>query len=190
MRSWIAALAALLGLPGVALAEPEVGDVLPALALEDCGEMALAGDEISYHTWDHAGSPLLLHFIAARVGVDRQNTGVLKNVLDQRPALRPLTVTLLNTKDTTWGLGRLIKGIVERRKRELPHARLVLDCEGLVGEAWSLPEKASVLMLLDADGTVRFVQVGMTPAERVPVLLAAVDALELPAQPDAEASQP
>jgi predicted transcriptional regulator len=90
-------------------------------------------------------------------------------------------VTLLNIDDAIWGTSRLVRGIIEGRKRELPHARMVLDCQGRVGKVWRLPEQASVLMLLDAVGQVRFVQVGSTPAERIPALLSAVDALDLPA---------
>ena len=95
MRGWWVTLIALLGLSGAALAAPEVGDVLPALALDDCGEMALEGDEIRYRPWNHAGEPLLLNFMAARPGLDKENTGVLKQLLQARPALKPLTVTLL-----------------------------------------------------------------------------------------------
>lgn len=179
MRCGLAALAALLVLPGAALASPEVGDLLPALALDECGEMKLAGDEIRYQPWAHRGEPVLLHFMAARPGLDRVNTPAVKQLLQARPALRPLVVTLLNTDDAIWGTGNFVRGVVEGRKRELPHARMVLDCEGRVGRTWSLPREASILMLLDAEGRVRFVQVGRTSEERMAALLSAVDSLGL-----------
>lgn len=179
MKFWLATIAALLGFASAAWAAPGAGDVLSALSLDDCGEIQLGGDEVSYHRWAHAGAPLLLHFMAARPGLGDENSDVLRHVLTQRPAMLPLTVTLINQQDAIWGTGGLIKGIIEGRKRELPHARMVIDCEGSVGKAWELPEGSSVLMLLDAEGEVRFVHFGRTPEERVLALIAEVDALGL-----------
>ena len=151
--------------------------------MNECGEIIVGDGDVTYAPWSHAGRPLLLHFIPARAGADAANSGALRRVVRARPPIRPLTVTLVNQKDAIWGTGGIVKAIVESRKRELPNARMVIDCEGKVGETWSLPEGESVLMLIDAAGQVRFVQVGATPPERVQTLIDEVEALGLAEAP-------
>lgn len=192
MKSGIALFVVLAWLPLAAVAQPQVGEKLSLLHVDDCGEMRLAGADVTYRPWQSQGHPVLVHFLAARAGVAELNATVLRQLIRARPGLLPLTITLVNAQDAVWGTSALVKGWTEHRKRGLPHARMVLDCEGRMASEWSLPAETSVLLLLDAENTVRFIHVGATPEERVTELLAEVDALGLPnvsAGPDSAARE-
>lgn len=170
---WLAAT------PLATAAGPDVGDTLDRVTIDDCGEMGLDGARVTYRPWSAQGRPALVNFMAARVGLSEMNEPVVRKLLGARPELAPLTVTLLDTQDAMWGTQTLVMATIERRKRHDPRVRMVLDCTGEVGDQWQLPEATAVLLLLDAEGEVRFVNVGETSDERMSELLAAVDSLGL-----------
>lgn len=173
---WVA-LAVSVVCAGSAAAGPEVGDRVGVPDVADCGEMHLAGDDVRYEAWGAGGSPVLVNFMAARMGLSALNEPVVRQLLRERPDFVPRTVTLIDADDALWGTRGLVEGRVEARKRGEPAVRMVLDCRGEVGDDWDLPNGGVALLLLDGDGTVRFVHEGPTPLSRLSELRAAVDAL-------------
>ena len=175
-------------LPPSAAAGPDVGERVKVPAIDQCGEMLLAGESVRYRAWGAGGHPVLVNFMAARMGLSALNEPVVRALLRERPELLPHTVTLIDAEDAIWGTRGLVEGRVEARKRGEPGVRMVLDCKGDVGDGWGLPDGGVALLLIDADGTVRFVSEGPTPLARLEELRAAVDALDLPNAARDEAS--
>lgn len=69
-------------------------------------------------------------------------------------------IHIVNQDDLFWGTQSFVRSAVLEAKQKNPNASIVLDEQGKVATRWGLPEKTSVIIILDRWGKVRFYQTG------------------------------
>lgn len=147
-----------------------VGQPLPEVSLERSGELVLKQDEVDYQPWRSEqlkGKVRLLQIMAGRSGAKTINAPMIDAI--KAAKLDPnqyQTVTLINLDDAVWGTSKIVRGKVEKNKKEFPYAGFIVDDDGKLFEQWQVAEKTSAIVLLDKQGTIRFAKQGaLTQAE-------------------------
>ena len=139
---------------------PEVGNPLPAVVIEEKGEITLSEDELNYVAWSSSSNPGKAHVLQYFPGTQSASkifepfTDLLRDNLEMNSYH---VTTLINLDEAMWGTTGFVVSEVESKKKEFPLATMVLDKDGTGARAWGLGDKGSVLVVLDQDGVVRYV---------------------------------
>ncbi|NGN99058.1 YtfJ family protein [Grimontia sp. S25] len=140
------------------------GQALPSVSVEKHGELTLNGDSVNYQTWNSAdltGKVRIIQAIAGRSRSKEMNAPLIEAIkAADFPREQYQTTTIINQDDAIWGTGGFVKSSAEDSKKEFSWSSIVLDKNGAVAGAWRLQEESSAIVLLDAEGTVRFVKEG------------------------------
>ncbi|USH02184.1 YtfJ family protein [Grimontia kaedaensis] len=140
------------------------GQALPSVSVEKHGELTLNGDKIGYETWNSAdldGKVRIIQAIAGRSSAKEMNAPLIEAVkVADFPRDKYQTTTIINQDDAIWGTGGFVKSSAEDSKKEFSWSSIVLDKSGAVAGAWRLQDESSAIVVLDTDGTVRFVKEG------------------------------
>lgn len=157
MRVWIAGILLALGLSAVA-GPPELQQPLPAVTVQDRGELVLEGEEFGYRPWRSGGVgkvQVLQYIPATRAGEAAYKP--LTDRLQQVLAVGSFHVsTVLNLDAALWGTSGLVVSEAKKNKRRYPDATIVLDKKAAVGRAWGVEKPGRALVILDAMGTVHY----------------------------------
>ena len=141
-------------------AAPVVDQPLSVLAIDDKGELTLEGDDVTYQPWrsdSHAGNVHVIQYLAATQSAseiykpftDRLETEVEPGAIQ--------VTSVINLKAALWGTSGFVLSEVKKNKRKYPDSTMVMDKDGAGTKTWELGKKGSALIILDADGNVRFV---------------------------------
>ncbi len=137
---------------------------LPAVSVQDGGELVLNADNIDYSPWKSqqlTGKVYVIQHIAGRSSAKALNAPLIDRIKAANlPKDRYQTVTIVNTDDAIWGTGGIVKGKLESSKEEFPWSMMVLDNEGVARSAWDLEEKSSAIIVVDTENRVRWVKDG------------------------------
>lgn len=140
------------------------GQALPSVSVEKHGELTLNGDKIGYETWSSAdlnGKVRIIQAIAGRSSAKEMNAPLIEALkVADFPRDKYQTTTIINQDDAIWGTGGFVKSSAEDSKKEFSWSSIVLDKSGAVADAWRLQNESSAIVVLDTDGTVRFVKEG------------------------------
>ena len=134
------------------------GQPLPALLIEDQGELLLAEGRSHFQPW-HSDSGLgqaqVIQYMAARVSTSKLNeplTDALKEAGFAPGQLR--VTTILNLADAAWGTRGFVLGELESNKKKHPDAVLVADESGAGLSHWQLAAKNSAIAVIAPDGAI------------------------------------
>lgn len=137
----------------------EVGSTLPPLSIKQPGELVLNGDDIDKAPWQSSaignGRPALVFYLPARASSE-SDIDPLRTKLDQG-SYEPgsfHSITIVNLDDAFWGTSGFVEGQVAKNKRAHPRATMVLDAKGKGRKTFSLPEKTTVVFLVNGTGEV------------------------------------
>ncbi|HEJ8089281.1 TPA: YtfJ family protein [Serratia liquefaciens] len=146
------------------------GKPVVPVVIADRGELLLENDTFSYKKWDSAelaGKVRVIQCIAGRTSAKKKNSMLITAVKEANfPNDRFQPTTIVNTDDAIPGTGFFVRGKIEKNKRHYPWAQFIVDSDGLVRQAWQLPEESSTILVLDKQGRVQWAKDGaLTPDE-------------------------
>src|SRR5471030_656531 len=149
---------------------------LPAVGVDDKGELNYVNNDFSYSRWNSAKLPGKVRVVQHMAG--RTNAKALNTPLDDAigaanlPRDRYQTTTIINTDDAIIGTGMFVSSSIESGKKEFPWSQIIVDSQGLVKKAWQLEPKSSAVMVLDKNGVIKFVKEGALTQEEVQKVIA------------------
>ncbi len=138
---------------------PTVGLPLPALSIDDRGELTMSGEDFGFQPWTSETNPGKIHVIqyfGANLG-DRDVFAPFTDMLQEK--LEPGTVhvsTVLNMDAALWGTTGFVLSELEKNKKQHPEATMVLDEEGTGVSAWDLGDDGTGLIVMDEQGIVKY----------------------------------
>lgn len=177
-RLFLSLFALLTILPAEAM---ELGSSLPSAQVTHNGELILQGKSVSYQPWTSqqitVGSPALIFHMAARLSSE-QIIAPLKAALEAEDyaAGSFQSVSVINLSDALWGTRGLVLSKLTDNKREHPEASLIADKEGVVRRDWQLSGEGVAVILVSAEGDIRYFQEGNISDEDVTVIMSALNA--------------
>jgi len=144
-------------------AAPVPGAPLPELAIDERGELVMAGEDFSFQPWRSTEHPGTVHAIQY-FGATMSNRDLYKPFTDAiEQQFEPGSVhvtTVLNLDAALWGTTGLVLSELKKNKRQYPEATMVVDEEGIGVDVWQLGEEGAGLFILDRTGTLRFFKRG------------------------------
>jgi len=167
-------------------AKPVMNQPLAPLTIEDKGELLLEGDEVSYAPWrsnGHTGTVHVIQYLAATMSASeiyKPFTDRLES--DVEPESLQVT-SVINLKAALWGTSGLVMSEVTKHKRKYPDSTMVMDKNGAGTKAWELGKKGSALIILDTQGTVRFLATQALTETQVEEAITLVQQLGSKAEP-------
>ncbi|MGV8924115.1 MAG: YtfJ family protein [Ewingella sp.] len=140
------------------------GERLPAVGVDDKGELNYINNNFSYARWNSAklpGKVRLVQHIAGRSSAKELNAPLVDAI---RAANLPhdhyQTTTIINTDDAIIGTGIFVRNSIENGKKEFPWSQVIVDSNGVVKKAWQLEPKSSAIVVLDKNGVIKFAKEG------------------------------
>lgn len=152
-------------LSNLAFAAVKVDQPLPAVAIEDKGELLIDGDDARFESWSSdklTGRIHMIQHIAGRTSAKELNSAMIDAIIEAKLSPEQYqTVTVINVDDALWGTSGMVRGKAEDSKREFPHSAMVLDEKGEAQSTWALELKSSAIILVDTEGKVLFAKDGL-----------------------------
>ncbi|MFK7975042.1 MAG: YtfJ family protein [Halioglobus sp.] len=154
----IVASICLVGYQSAMAESPTVGSALPAIAIDNHGQLALDGEDITYTPW-RSDAPSeniqVIQYLAATMNAkdifapftDRLQSDFEEGAVE--------VTSIINLKAALWGTSGLVMSEIKKNKRKHPESNFVLDKKGHGASEWGLGKKGSALLIVDA-GTVKF----------------------------------
>ena len=131
--------------------------------------------KLSYGTWDSntlSGKMHVVQYLAARLSSKSLN----KPFTDQLEASglsleRYHMTTIVNLDDALFGTRGFVLSELESSKKRYYLSSIVADAHGIGLRAWQLTPKSSAIIIVDADGRVRFFRDGAMSADEIAAAL-------------------
>lgn len=159
----------------------QINNNLPAVAVNQDGELKLDGDNVQYQSWQSSqltGKVRIIHHFAGRSAVKEKNDALMAAIkaanFDRN---KYQTTTIVNADDAVIATGVFVKSSTEDGKKANPHSQVVLDQKSAVKNAWALKEKESAIIVLDKKGKVQFVAEGKLSDSQVKDVIGLVEGL-------------
>jgi YtfJ family uncharacterized protein len=154
---------------------PAVGSTLPPLNIEDRGELNFHNDDFSFSPWSSSSLREGVHvvqYFGANMG-DSEKFKPFTNTLEQTFGPQVVAVTtVLNMDAALWGTGGFVLSEVKKSKKQYPGATIVIDEDGLGVQNWGLGKVGSALMIIDGEGTLRYINQNALNAAELKTALA------------------
>ena len=182
MRITLAAIVLSLLIPASVMAQDLKQDArVPAVGVNDKGELLLQQDKFSYKNWNSAqlsGKVRVIQHIAGRSSAKQMNAALVEAIKAAKlPHDRYQTTTIVNTDDAIPGTGMFVRSSIESNKQQYPWSQFIVDDKGNVQRAWQLQQGGSAIVVLDKRGTVKFVKDGPLTQEEVQQVVTLVTSL-------------
>lgn len=182
MRNILAAVALSLLIPASVMAHDlRQGSRVPAVGVNDKGELILQQEKFSYKNWNSAqlsGKVRVVQHIAGRSSAKEMNAALIEAIKAAKlPHDRYQTTTIVNTDDAIPGTGMFVRSSIETNKQQYPWSQFVVDSNGNVQRAWQLQTGRSAIVVLDKQGTVKFVKDGPLTQDEVAKVLELIASL-------------
>lgn len=148
----------------------ETGKPLPPVFIANEGELVMQHEMLGYQRWSSqslTGKVRMVIHVAGRLSAKEQNAPLIAAVQQANfPRSRFQTTTIVNTNDAIPGSAIFVERSIKSSKRDAPWQHFVIDSSGVARNSWQLTPHGSAVMLLDAQGVVRFARDGaLTPQE-------------------------
>ena len=182
MRITLAAVALSLLIPASVMAHDLRQDMrVPAVGVNDKGELLLQQEKFSYKNWNSAqlsGKVRVVQHIAGRSSAKEMNAALIEAIKAAKlPHDRYQTTTIVNTDDAIPGTGMFVRSSVETSKQQYPWSQFIIDAKGNVQHAWQLQPGGSAIVVLDKQGKVKFVKDGSLTQDEVTKVMTLVTSL-------------
>src|SRR5476651_2698396 len=157
------------------------GERLPAVGVDDKGELNYVNNDFSYSRWNSAklpGKVRVVQHIAGRTSAKALNTPLDDAIgAANLPRDRYQTTTIINTDDAILGSGMFVRSSIESGKKEFPWSQIIVDSNGVVKKAWQLQPESSAVAVLDKNGVIKFAKDGQLSPQEVQQVITLVDHL-------------
>ncbi|MCZ4060107.1 YtfJ family protein [Pantoea sp. LMR881] len=157
------------------------GERVPAVGVNDKGELVWQHNEFSYKNWNSAqlsGKVRVIQHIAGRSSAKEKNAALIEAIkAAQFPHDRYQTTTIVNTDDAIPGTGMFVRSSIQTNKQHYPWSQFVVDNKGNVQKAWQLERASSAIVVLDKNGRVRFIKDGALSQEEVQQVMSLIASL-------------
>ncbi|WP_313655305.1 YtfJ family protein [Pantoea sp.] len=182
MRTILAALTLSFLIPaGVMAHDLRQETRVPAVGVNDKGELILQQEKFSYKNWNSAqlsGKVRVIQHIAGRSSAKQMNAALIEAIKAAKlPHDRYQTTTIVNTDDAIPGTGMFVRSSIETNKQQYPWSQFIVDSKGDVQRAWQLQPGSSAIVVLDKQGKVKFVKDGALTQDEVTQVIALLNAL-------------
>lgn len=182
MRKSFAALILMMLMPVSVLAHNlSLDQRVPAVGVNDKGELLLQQNKFSYRNWNSAqlsGKVRVIQAIAGRSSAKEMNAGLIEAIKAAKfPHNSYQTTTIINSDDAIPGTGMFVRSSVQSSKQQFPWSQFIVDSEGNVQKAWQLQQAGSAIVVLDKTGRVRFVHDGALSLQQVQQVIALLKTL-------------
>ncbi|WP_343554557.1 YtfJ family protein [Pantoea sp.] len=172
MRLAHTVIALALLLPGLASAHAfKLGERVPAVGVNDRGELLYQQDKFSYKSWNSAqlsGKVRVILHIAGRSSAKEQNAALIEAIKAAHlPHDRYQTTTIVNTDDAIPGTGMFVRSSIESNKQQYPWSQFIVDSNGNARQAWQLEKGGSAIVILDSSAHVRYAKEGALTQDEV-----------------------
>src|SRR5476649_3080577 len=149
---------------------------LPAVGVDDKGELNYVNNDFSYSRWNSAklpGKVRLVQHMAGRTSAKALNAPLIDAIrVANLPHDHYQTTTIINTDDAIIGSGMFVRSSIESGKKEFPWSQIIVDSNCGVKKAWELEPKSSAVVVLDKDGVIKWVKEGALTQEEVQQVVA------------------
>ncbi|QDY43145.1 YtfJ family protein [Candidatus Pantoea soli] len=149
----------------------KTGERVPAVGINDKGELLWQQDKFSYQPWNSAqlsGKVRVILHIAGRSSAKEQNAALIEAIKAAKlPHDRYQTTTVVNTDDAIPGTGMFVRSSIESNKKQYPWSQFIIDSNGSARKAWQLEKGGSAIVVLDKTAHVRFAKDGALTQEEV-----------------------
>jgi len=161
-------------------AEISVGKPLPALQINEDGELLLSNDNFSFAAWDSKvlggdGSKPRVHtlqYVAGRQKASDLNKPLTDTLAEMNfPLEKHLVTTIVNIDDAMWGTAGFVSAELESKKRLYKHSSIVADKKGDGQKTWELSKKNSAIAIVSSRGKVLFFKEGALNAKEIDTVL-------------------
>ncbi|MGK3144182.1 YtfJ family protein [Pantoea sp. C2G6] len=154
---------------------------VPAVGVNDKGELLFQHEKFSYKNWNSAqlsGKVRVIQHIAGRSSAKQMNAALIEAIKAAKlPHDRYQTTTIINTDDAIPGTGMFVRSSIETNKQQYPWSQFIVDSNGNVQHAWQLQSASSAIVVLDKQGRVAFVKEGPLTQQEVTQVIALVTSL-------------
>lgn len=144
---------------------------VPAVGVNDKGELIYQQDKFSYKGWNSAqlpGKVRVIQHIAGRSSSKEMNAGMIEAIkAAQFPHDHYQTTTIVNTDDAIPGTGMFVRSSIQSNKQQYPWSQFIVDSNGNVRKAWQLEEAGSAIVVLDKRGMVKFAKDGALTQQEI-----------------------
>jgi len=161
------------GLDGEKSIFPEVGQSLPILDIQSGGELSVSNSTIvrkpwSSKTFETAGKVQLVQYVAANLGVGRQNKRFNDTLAKKQFSSEMLSTTvILNMVDTASFARGMVAKKVAKKKVQHQTINFVIDDDGMGLQHWGMKHYSYAIIILDANGKVLFAKDGPLTEDEV-----------------------
>jgi YtfJ family uncharacterized protein len=161
-------------------AQVVVGESIPALQINEPGELMLEGeDTIVYRPWSTdflVGKVHMVQHLAGRLGVKDMNKP-FTDALGARDfsADHFYSTTIINLDDTMFGTSGIVNGQLKGNKIKYWYSSIVADREGDSAKTWRLKPKHSAVIVLSPDSRVLFFKDGQLDENDIANVLALIE---------------
>lgn len=139
---------------------PAVGTALPSLSIDDRGELTLQAEELVFSPWHSSvfnGGVHVVQYFGATMG-DSEKFKPFTDILEKTFAAKSVEVTtVINMDAALWGTGGFVLSEVKKNKKRYPDSTIVIDEDGIGVKSWELGKAGSALVIIDAQGTVLYI---------------------------------
>ncbi len=172
MRLAHSVIALALLLPSLASAHAfTLGERVPAVGVNDKGELNYQQDKFSYKAWNSAqlsGKVRVILHIAGRSSAKEQNAALIEAIKAANlPHDRYQTTTIVNTDDAIPGTAMFVRSSIESNKALYPWSQFIVDSDGNARKAWQLEKGGAAIVILDNTAHVRYVKDGPLTQDEV-----------------------
>ncbi|AUG99609.1 YtfJ family protein [Prodigiosinella confusarubida] len=141
-----------------------INQPVPSVGVVEKGELNYQNEKFSYQNWSSAqlnGKVRVILHVAGRISARNMNNPLITTLREANlPREYYQTTTIVNVDDAVIGTGMFVRGRVKDSKQANPWSQFVIDSNGDACRAWELTPKSSAIVVLDAQGKVRFVKDG------------------------------
>lgn len=151
------------------------------VGIAENGELQFSQGKLHYTRWNSAqltGKVRALLHIAGRLSAKDLNLALTDAIATARlPADRYQTITIVNTDDAIPGSAIFVRRAIESSKKTAPESQFVIDSKGEAKRVWALAAGSSAVVVLDAEGRVRFAREGALISAEVQQVIALLNRL-------------
>jgi len=168
----------------------ETGKSLPPVFIANEGEVVMQQQTLSYQRWSSqslTGKVRMVIHVAGRLSAKEQNAPLIAAIQQAHfPRSRFQTTTIVNTDDAIPGSAIFVERSIKASKRDAPWQHFVIDSSGVARNSWQLTPHGSTIVILDAQGIVRFAKDGALTPQEIDHVLALLNQMisSAPAQRD------
>ncbi len=153
----------------------ESGQALPEVRVEELGELKLDQQQLSYGVWDSntlVGKLHVVQYLAARLSSKSLNKPFTDQLEASGLSLEHYHVTtIVNLDDALVGARGFVLAELESSKKLYYLSSIVADAHGIGLRAWQLTPQSSAIIIVGADGRIRFFRDGALSADDIAAAL-------------------